>query len=578
MTRIRVLPSDVAQKIAAGEVIERPVSIVKELVENSLDAGATEIRVDLLEGGKRIIRIQDNGDGMSQDDAVLCFRRHSTSKISGEGDLERISTLGFRGEALASIAAVSRLTLKTCDGEGDRGTAVEREGDKILGVTDIAFPKGTTIEVRDIFFNLPARRKFLRSERSELGFVTRYLTNAALAYPGVRFILAHGPREILNCPAVAGLRERIYQIYGKSLLDGLMEIDYSEEGNRIKGFSSKPLLGRGDRNHQFFYVNGRPIKDRTLQAALNQAYLPILEKDRSAEAFLFLAVPFSDVDVNVHPAKAEVRFRDAQAIFRLVVRSIDQAAGRMSGIKEVYASGAARHEPEGKVGEKSAELPFGSGRIDFRKRPPCDEPEKAAPESPAPGGRRVLGQYLDMYIVAVSDEDGVLVIDQHNAHERVLYEKYVEVDRLKSWPRKLLLVPEILDLTPSQSLSYEENRTLFEQSGFLAEPIGARSYALKEVPDVLGIGEAKEFFLSLLEDVGNEKPDGRRERLLRTMACKSAIKAGEVLPRAKMEYLVEELFKTIQPSLCPHGRPVVVKIDRSEIDRGLGRKNSQNLK
>jgi len=570
MKRIRILPPELAQKIAAGEVIERPVSVVKELVENSLDAEATEIRVDLLDGGNKLIKVRDNGLGMSPEDAALCFRRHSTSKIAGEEDLERISTLGFRGEALASISAVSRLTLKTFDGNGDRGTEIEREGDKLLHVTDIAFPRGTSVEVRELFFNLPARRKFLRSDRSELSLIAKYLTNAALAYPGVRFILTNGPREVLNCPEVRGLRERIFQLYGKAVLDGLMEVDYREGECGVRGFASRPLRGRADRNHQFFYVNARPVKDRTLQAALNQAYSGMLEKDRSAEAFLFLSVPFSEVDVNVHPAKAEVRFRDPQAVFRLVLRSVEQAALRVSGIKEVYAPGKDPRGPAPRVEEEGLPLDFAAFQ-GFRKRRPEEpanfEPSQAEPARPGPA---VLGQYLNMYIVAVSDE-GVFVIDQHNAHERVLYEKYLEVDRKRSWPRKMLLIPVIMEFPPSGVLSFEENRGLFEDAGFLVEGMGGRSYALKEHPDVFKAEEAREIFLALLEEVGREKAAGRREKLLAAMACKSAIKAGEVLPMAKMEYLVDELFRTSQPSLCPHGRPVVVKIDRATIDKGLRR-------
>jgi len=571
MKRIHVLPPELARKIAAGEVIERPVSVVKELVENSLDAEATEIRIDLLDGGKKLIRVRDNGLGMSPEDAAFCFRRHSTSKIAGEEDLERISTLGFRGEALASISAVSRLTLKTFDGNGDRGTEIEREGDKLLHITEIAFPKGTLVEVRELFFNLPARRKFLRSDRSELSLIAKYLTNAALAYPKVRFILFNGPRELLDCPAVASLKERIFQIYGKAVLDGLMEVDYKEGECGVYGFASRPLLGRADRNHQFFYVNARPIRDRTLQAALNQAYSGMLEKDRSAEAFLFLSLPFSDVDVNVHPAKAEVRFKDTQAIFRLVLRSVEQAALRTSGIKDVYASETEAHGPAPKVEEKGLPLDFGSFRVERKTRPgepaidlaePKTEPERLGPE--------VLGQYLNMYIVAASDE-AVFIIDQHNAHERVLYEKFLEVDRKRSWPRKMLLIPVIMELPPSGALSFEENRALFEEAGFLVEGMGGRSYALKEHPDVFKAEEAREIFLNLLEEVGREKMAGRREKFLATMACKSAVKAGEVLPMAKMEYLVEELFKTSQPSLCPHGRPVVVKIDRATIDKSLRR-------
>jgi DNA mismatch repair protein MutL len=570
MKRIHVLPSELARKIAAGEVIERPVSVVKELVENSLDAEATEIRVDLLDGGKKLIKVRDNGLGMSPEDAAFCFRRHSTSKIAGEEDLERISTLGFRGEALASISAVSRPTLKTFDGNGDRGTEIEREGGKLLHVTDIAYPRGTSVEVRELFFNLPARRKFLRSDRSELSLIAKYLTNAALAYPGVRFILTHGPREVLNCPGVTGLRERIFQLYGRAVLDGLMEVDYKEGECGVRGFASRPLRGRADRNHQFFYVNARPVKDRTLQAALNQAYSGMLEKNRSAEAFLFLSVPFSEVDVNVHPAKAEVRFRDSQAVFRLVLRSVEQAALRVSGIKDVYTPEKDGQGPAPRVEEEGLALDFAAFRGGRKTRPGEQASIATSQAEPARSGPAVLGQYLNMYIVAVSDE-AVFVIDQHNAHERVLYEKYLEVDRKRSWPRKMLLIPVIMEFPPSEVLSFEENRELFEDAGFLVEGMGGRSYALKEHPDVFEAEEAREIFLGLLEEVGREKAAGRREKLLATMACKSAIKAGEVLPMAKMEYLVEELFKTSQPSLCPHGRPVVVKIDRATIDKGLRR-------
>jgi len=575
MAKIHVLPPEIAGKIAAGEVIERPVSVVKELVENSLDAGATEIRVDLLDGGKKLIRTSDNGQGMSQEDAALSFRRHSTSKISREEDLESIATLGFRGEALASISAVSRLTLRTNDGTGGRGTEIEREGEKHLAIRDIAFPRGTSLEVRDLFFNLPARRKFLRSDRAELGAIVKYATGAALAFPSVRFIVAHGPREVLDCPAVAGLRERIFQLFGKELLDSLMPVDYAEGDGRVSGFASRPLRGRADRNRQYFYVNARPVKDRVLQAALNQAFADILEKGKSAEAFLFVDVPPSEVDVNVHPAKAEVRFRDSQAVFRMILRSIEQAALRTSGIKEV-GGGAAERSRETR-GDAPYPLMEGAGTIPGfiadrsagmrAARRPWDSGETPSEKT----GPVVLGQYLNMYIIAASEE-GLLVIDQHNAHERVLYEKFIEIDKTRSWPRKMLLIPVILELSPSQELAFEENRALFEESGFLVETMGRRSFALKEFPEIFGDRDAPAAFLGLLEDVGAEKAEARREKLLATMACKSAVKAGESLPAAKMDYLVEELFKTSRPSLCPHGRPIVVKLDRAAIDKGLGRK------
>jgi DNA mismatch repair protein MutL len=577
MKKIHLLPEDVAQKIAAGEVVERPVSVVKELVENSLDAGATEIRVELVDGGRTLIKVQDDGAGMDREDAALCFRRHSTSKIATEADLERIATLGFRGEALASIAAVSRLTLRTFDGAGDRGTMIEREGERVIAVTDIAFPRGTSVEVRDLFFNLPARRKFLRSAQSELGPVTKYITQAALAAPGVRFTLVHGTRETIACPPVMTLRERVFQIFGKKMIEGLMDVAAAEGEGHVEGLASLPLAGRPDKTVQHFFVNGRPVKDRILMAALNQAYTGILEKGRSPEAFLFLSLPYADVDVNVHPAKAEVRFKDTQMVFRLVLRAVGEGAARGHTIKEVVPADSGR-VPATRIGEDGGSYetpglgfePTAAGVPASGAMPrPLGGPEWTK-ASPAGKGPAVLGQYANMYIVAAVD-DGLLVIDQHNAHERVLFDKFREIDRLKIWPRKMLLIPLLIELSPSEAASFEANAALFEDLGFRVEAMGGRSHALKEYPDLFKPEEAKEVFLGLLDEAGEPKTGDKREKMLATMACKSAIKAGEPLTREKMAYLVEELFKTSQPALCPHGRPIVVRVEKSVIDKGLRR-------
>jgi len=584
MKKIHLLPDDVAQKIAAGEVIERPVSVVKELVENSLDAGATEVRVELVDGGKRLIKVQDDGSGMGREDAALCFRRHSTSKLATEEDLERIATLGFRGEALASIAAVSRLTLRTQDGAEDRGTMIEREGERLIAVTDIAFPRGTSVEIRDLFFNLPARQKFLRSGPSELGPVAKYVAQAALAAPGVRFTLVHGAREVIACPPVMTLRERVFQLFGKKMVDGLMDVAAEEGGGRIEGLASRPLAGRPDKTVQHFFVNGRPVKDRILMAALNQAYAGILERGRSPEAFLFVSLPYADVDVNVHPAKAEVRFKDTQLVFRLVLRAVAEGAARGHTIKEVLPA-AGDKGPAGRIAEEgvawsSPGLGFApvvvaarsgdDGRLASGLGGGADR-TAASPDARAAKGPAVLGQYENMYIVA-SGEDGLLVIDQHNAHERVLFEKYREIDREKIWPRKMLLIPPILELSPSAVVGIETNAALFEDLGFRVEPMGGRSYALKEYPDIFKPEQAVDIFLGLLEEAGSKTAEDRREHMLATLACKTAVKAGEPLNREKMGYLVEELFKTSQPALCPHGRPVVVRVEKSVIDKGLGRR------
>jgi DNA mismatch repair protein MutL len=579
MRKIHLLPDGVAQKIAAGEVIERPVSVVKELVENSLDAGASEIRVELVDGGKSLIKVQDDGAGMDREDAALCFRRHSTSKIAVEEDLERIATLGFRGEALASIAAVSRLTLRTFDGAGDRGTMIEREGERLVAVTDIAFPRGTTVEVRDLFFNLPARRKFLRSGQSELGPVTKSMTQAALGAPGIRFTLVHGSRETIACPPVGTLRERVFQLFGKKMVEGLMNVAAEEGGARLEGLASQPLAGRADKSVQYFFVNGRPVKDRILMAALSQAYTGILERGRSPEAFLFLTLPLADVDVNVHPAKSEVRFKDTQLVFRLVLRAVGEAASRGRTIKEVVPGGV-RTAQATRIGEAeegyrapglsfdpaAAESPRSGPASSLRGTGPVREP--ASPEGKGPV---VLGQFGNMYIVAAG-EDGLLVIDQHNAHERVLYDKFKEIDRMKLWPRKVLLIPPLLELTPSAAASLDENAGLLDELGFRVEDMGGRSYALKEFPEVFRAEEARDVLLGLLEEAAGTAAEDRRDRMIATMACKSAIKAGESLTREKMGYLLEELFKTSQPALCPHGRPIVVRVEKSTIDKGLGRK------
>ena len=564
MSRVILLPPEISQKIAAGEVIERPFSVVKELVENSLDAGASDVRVDLAEGGKKLVRVTDDGSGMSSEDVQVCFERHSTSKISTENDLGEIATLGFRGEALPSISAVSRLVLKTSEGTDEEGTFIEREGDKVLQIQDIGFPKGTMVEVKDLFFNLPPRRKFLRSERSELTAIVKYMTSVCLAYPRVKFSLTHRKRDIFNYPAVKSLKERIFQVYGSAILERLMELDYEEGNFRLHGFASSPPSGRSDRAHQLFYVNNRPVKDRLLQAALSQAYKGFLEKDRFPEAFLFIGCPYSMVDVNVHPTKAEVRFRESNAAFQLVVNGIRRAMLQHQGIKEIYPT--ATEELVFKIREKRPPPPIGRVEREREKigglfpTPSVDEEEHP----------RVLGQYLNLYIVAATEE-GILIIDQHNAHERILFEKYKDINRNKEWPKRLPLFPLLMELAPSQIVSLEENKTLLEEAGFRVEEMGGQSFALKEFPDIFKEEDAKEIFLSLIEEMKTEKVEDRGEKLLATLACKTAVKAGEVLPLDKMNFLVEELLQTSNSSLCPHGRPIVVKIEKREIEKGLKR-------
>ncbi|MFH2042974.1 MAG: DNA mismatch repair endonuclease MutL [Acidobacteriota bacterium] len=557
--KIRILPPGLSVKIAAGEVIECPGSVVKELVENALDAEATDIRVVLLEGGKGSIQVTDNGLGMSPEDAGLCFERHSTSKIQTDEDLNAIATLGFRGEALASISSVSRMTLQTGTGEDGNGTRIRREGEKVRETCTVAFPRGTSLVVRDLFFNLPARKKFLRTDRAELSRIVKTLTHCALAHPDVGFSLTHDGRQTFHYPVVQTLKERLFQIYGKETLANLAEVDFSAGDLAVKGYVSVPPKGRRDRKRQIFFVNGRPVRDKTLQAAFSQAYRGYLEKDQFAEGYLFLTVPLSEVDVNVHPAKSEVRFRDNRAVFQLIFHGVEQVVLRSLGLKEIYS-------PSGDPSPKHW--------ISEKKRPPS--PSQSANgltfphESAPPGGRRVLGQHNQAYIIAV-DEDGLLIIDQHNAHERVLFERFAAVDREKKWPRKMALLSLLFELTPSQELALQDILPLLEGMGFRVEPMGGRSCALREYPDMIGESEARDIFLSLLEDPGEKDLAKQREHLLATMACKAAVKYGEFLSREKMEYLTEQLFLTENPALCPHGRPIVIRISNREIEKSLKR-------
>ncbi|NIM90396.1 MAG: DNA mismatch repair endonuclease MutL [Candidatus Aminicenantes bacterium] len=562
MNKIILLPPEISQKIAAGEVIERPFSVVKELVENSLDAGAREVKVELGGGGKSLIRVVDDGQGMSREDAVVCFERHSTSKISSEEDLAQIMTLGFRGEALPSISAVSRVTLKTYGGKGNRGTIIEREGEKTLQVSDTAFPEGTSVEVKDLFFNLPARQKFLHSDRAELGMIVKYLSLVVLAFPEVRFSLIHGKRATFNYPPVKTLRERLFQIYGKSVLEQLMEVDYREIFH-LYGYASRPPHGRSDRRRQLFFVNRRPVRDKILQAALNQAYRGVLEKDLFAEAFLFLYPPYSEVDVNVHPAKAEVRFKNSQLVYQQILRGIQKEIGEERGIKEVYPSSEQMNERT-RLQESRAPV------FKTPKEESLTGEELFKPSLKDEAHPRTLAQYLYTYILA-SNEEGLFIIDQHNAHERILYEQYQEIDAQKKWPVKISLLPVLFDLSPSQELTLESNQALLKELGFRVEAMGGKSYALKEFPDIFDSEEAKDSFFSLLDEIKDEKIENKRIKLLATLACKTAIKAGEALSSEKMNYLVEELFKTSNFSLCPHGRPIMIKVGRKEIEKGLKR-------
>ena len=643
MSRIRLLPEALANKIAAGEVVERPASVVKELLENSLDAGARNLEITVQAGGKRLMRMLDDGEGMTADDALLAFERHATSKIFRAEDLGQIRTLGFRGEALPSIAGVSRLLMET-QAEGERvGTAVEIAGSRIMGVREIARAVGTTVTVRDLFFNLPARKKFLRGDRTELGHVVNVVTQYALAHPEGRFALAGSGSRVFDFPAVERLRERLFQVFGADLIRQLMELETelpflpdsgspqsptSGEKIRIHAFVSKPEVQKPNRQSFYFFVNRRMVRDRILMHALGEAYRRILPDGTFPVALVFIGMPYGEVDVNVHPSKTEVRFRrqsmihdclrDAvrkvlqearpQATFSVQPRGMDTDASLDAGptAPAVPSSqgGAARpaYLPL-KVGEPvwggleprpglqppskpaAAEgLLSGGGGPDASK-PTCaaaalvsrEQAEAGRPgasETLSPTDIHPLGQIEDSFIVA-SDRGSLLIIDQHVAHERVLFEKVLRQRGEGRVESQRLLLPLIIELTPRQQVQLDDVAPELQSCGFEVEPFGRQTLAIKALPADLSPSDCSRLLGELLEGLEKEAREVSlerlREKIAASVACHAAIKVNTHLERSKMVWLIDELIKTRYPMTCPHGRPIILRYEKSQILKAFKR-------
>ncbi len=656
MGKIRVLSDQVANQIAAGEVVERPASVVKELLENSLDAGATRIRVEIEAGGRKLIRIVDNGHGMGRDDALLAFERHATSKLRSSDDLLSIATLGFRGEALPSIASVARVSLETRAVEDEVGTVMEIAGGKLLRVEDAGLPEGTTIAVRDLFFNTPARRKFLRAEQTELGHVAALVTHYALAHPGKHFELHSATQALLVAPAVANAGERLYQIFGRETFESLIpvaaEIDFARAGLpepppwkreqgyeapeagfvRLSGFVSKPELQKLNRNSIYVFVNGRLIRDKLILHAFNEAYRNIIPPTSFPVVLLFLEMPPQEVDVNVHPAKTEVRFRQGSFVHDFVRDSVRTAlmnARPAASFFQALTGGAraseslmvdvsplpgvdgAVFEPRALMVEESEGaiepgdvagfalrervVPPSSGRLgfsgagmavgygDFATPPMNDETihEWGTRNGGETGGNlnalaslKPLGQLRDSFILAVNEE-GLWIIDQHVAHERVLFEKILRERKVEAVQRQRLLMPVLVDLLPEQMVTFAAIAEELERNGFEAEPFGPRTLAVKATP--VGL-EGKELERVLEEVLGVteksaqvENEELRRTRIAASIACHAAIKVNMPLEAAKMDWLLRELGKTEHPMSCPHGRPIALRYSLRDIQRAFQR-------
>jgi len=664
MSQIRILPETVANKIAAGEVVERPASVVKELLENALDANARSIRIEVESGGKRLIRITDDGSGMNRDDALLAFERHATSKLRTADDLLSIATLGFRGEALPSIAAVSRLVLETCNAEGQEGTRVEFAGGKLISVKPAGLPQGTCINVGDLFYSVPARRKFLKSETTELGHIASLVTHYALAHPETHFVLKTPTQEILHATPVERQADRVYQIFGRAALDELVEIPPAEGPIRaaitepslepgeeaakisVKGFASRPEVHRSNRNGIYVFVNRRLIRDRLILHAISDAYRNIVPPGVFPVVLLFLELPYDEVDVNVHPSKIEVRFRHPQFVHdftRDAVRHALSNARPIPGFPASRTHGAAANVipiHNGAIATAIAEgvelsaadialgppravipplaMPSSPGstypddfelsgemlqplaqRLQFGSDNALEFPVAARAAAAASGSTSVaasatapaqapatlpsaediadlkpLGQVNSSFIVAVNSE-GLWIIDQHVAHERVLFEQHLRARRAGELGGQRMLVPLVVELAPRQLVIFEQIAEELRANGFEADQMGPRSIAIHAAPAGIATADAEKLLAEILDGIARENQaisiDSLQSKIAASTSCHAAIKVNTPLDRTKMEWLLGELSKTEYPMSCPHGRPVVLRYSTRDIERAFKR-------
>ena len=612
-TKIHILPEALCNKIAAGEVVERPSSVVKELLENSLDAGASDILIELEAGGKRLIRISDNGCGMNRQDAFLSFERHATSKIRTDTDLFALTTLGFRGEALASIASVSRLRLTTSDNDEGLGQQIYAEGGKIKTATEVGFPQGTTIEVRNLFFNLPARKKFLRKEQTELGHAADVVTKQALANPSVSFRLKHNERIMLDLRREKGVRERVAALLGRSLLSDLLTVDIQNGADlQLTGLISQPQLTRSAASHIYTFINGRYIRDRVVQHAVMDGYRHLLMKGRYPVVILFLQIDPAQIDINVHPTKHEVRFREQSKIHDFIAESLRQTlrpAGWLDTKADTQVTGQADNDvslsqtqaanlddsrqTSNFVREASDQYSpplvtsrqneFGPAMLSSSLSYSPDQPAPpenftASTQYILPGSEssgffsrlQILGQYHHSYILCQDGSD-LILIDQHAAHERVGFEKLRHAYTAGKIPSQTLLFPEVLELDFNSATALGENRHELELLGFEIEPFGGKSFALKAIPQLLEKQNVSGLVVDIaleLERIGHTAQLRESiDEVLILMACHSVIRANQALSTMEIMALFQELDRIDFKANCPHGRPVIQRMTLTEIER-----------
>jgi DNA mismatch repair protein MutL len=562
--RIHRLPDDVINKIAAGEVVERPASIVKELVENALDADAKSVRVEIEAGGKSRVRVRDDGHGMGREDAASAMTRHATSKLATLDDLQTIATHGFRGEALPSIASVSDLTLTTCEDGAAEGTEVRVQYGDLLHARAAGHPRGTTVDVHDLFGAVPARRKFLRGDTTEASHVADALTVLSLGRPAVRFTLVSGGRTVIDAPPADSLEARLYQLFGSSLLDGLVPVDGGENWARVSGFTSKPERGSSGRPHIRLFVNGRSVRDRALLKAVSEAYRAAGAAHHVPEAFLFVDVPPHMVDVNVHPSKTEVRFADPRTPFVAVERAVREAISR--GAKQ-QAPAVVTTDRTARVRE-AVEAPLFPA---VTLGDVCDSVASVARAEECV----VLGQHRDIYIVA-TDGESLVLVDQHTAHERVRFEALRARAERRTADSQRLLMPVVATVPPGLRPALAEQAEAMAILGYEVEPFGGDSVRIAAVPAILPPDDPAGALIAILKDLGEReeatfRAASARDRLAATLACHSAVRAGQRLKPETMAAIVRDLAAVEHPDLCPHGRPTRVRIEPDEVSRWFGR-------
>lgn len=577
--KIEVLPEAIAQKIAAGEVIERPASVVKELMENAIDAGSTEIVVELQSGGLQLIRVADNGEGMVPEDVPLALQRFATSKIRQPEDLYAIQTMGFRGEALPSIASVSQLILKTRHASSMVGTKVFCEGGQITQISEIGFPIGTEVEVRQLFYNFPVRRKFLKSIRTELRYCLLLFHRISLAYPSITFRFFHDSRRLEEYLRSESFMVRIEAIFGKEISKQLKPFQ-SEDGDYfIEGFVSPPTVLRGDREGISIYVNRRYIRDRILSKAVIEAYRHYLPNNKYPLAILFIRLPPSSVDVNVHPTKAEVKFKDPEKVYHAVFSAIRRTLEETSPpVQEISFERSKGKTPIREYQERFSFQP--SLKSDAQPSREAlnllevREGKEIEWESSKGVSYRILGQLWGTYILCETEE-ALVIIDQHAAHERILFEQFKKHYEAKSLPSNPLLVPILVELSLEEELLFETTKEVFESIGFEMEPVGERLYAIRSIPSFVEPKEAERQVKEMLEELSFFRKGGEGtaalQILLVSLACHSAIRANRALKREEIEALLADL-SPFNPSLtCPHGRPIFFFLSFGEMNRKFKR-------